>query len=173
MPRPLLEIWRDLNRDRDREPSSLLRQTIAKLEREMASPQYQARMKLNRAMEPKPLSLVAQATVRIGREMSSPEARRRQQLLKACGVAERVLGKPAPVQPTQPDETEKPKRKRASGAGRHPMLKQEHIDKGIDIARNNPTMSWKQLRWALREAGIDAGDTTLNTHIIRPARGLR
>jgi hypothetical protein len=124
VPRPLLEIWRDLNRDRDREPSSLLRQTIAKLEREMASPQYQARMKLNRAMEPKPLSLVAQATVRIGREMSSPEARRRQQLLKACGVAERVLGKPAPVQPTQPDETEKPKRKRASGAGRHPMLKQ-------------------------------------------------
>lgn len=187
----MLEIWRDLNRDRDREPSSLLQQAvgisrkppslteqaIANIKRELSSPAALERQMLARAIRQRPLSPVEQVIARIGPEMSSPEMReklrRRQELLKACGVVERVLGPPVPVQPTQPDETEKPKRKRASGAGRHPMLTQEQIDNGIIIVRNNPAMSWKQLRRTLRDAGIDAGDTTLNTHIIGPARASR
>jgi hypothetical protein len=171
MPRPLLEIWRDLNRDRDREPSSLLQQMTAKLAREMASPEYQARMQLRRALEPKPLSPVQRAI----REMGSPENqekwRKRQEYLKAFGVTKRVLGTPVPVQPDKPSQPMK--RKRAPGAGRHRVLTQARIDEGIDIVRNNPTMSWKQLRRVLRDVGIDAGDTTLNMYIIGPARRSR
>ena len=181
MPRPRLEIWRDLNRDRDRDPSSLLRLGIgrkpmsiveraaANLEREMASPQYQARMRQKRAIEPRPLSHAERAL----RDMSSPEWqekwRKRQEFLKACGVAERVLGTPRPVQPDKPVQPTK----RKQGGGRHPKLTQKNIDDGIDIVRDNPTMSWKELRWVLRGAKIKAGDTTLNTHIISPARRLR
>jgi hypothetical protein len=170
MPRPLLEIWRDLNRDRDRGPSSLLRQPTAKLAREMASPEYQARTQLRRALEPKPMSLVQRAIRELGSPENQEKWRKRQEFLKAVGVTQRLLGTPVPVQPDKP--TQPMKRKRAPGAGRHPALKQEQIDKGLGIVRNNPTMLWKQLRWALREAGINAGDTTLNTRIIRPARGL-
>jgi hypothetical protein len=171
VPRPLLEIWRDLNRGRDGEPPSLLQQTIVKLEREMASPEYQARMWLKRAVEPKPLSPVERHI----REMPWPEWqekwRQRQAFLKTCGVAERVLGTPRPL---QPDESVQPvKRKRGQGGGRHLKLTQKNIDDGRDIVRNNPAMSWKQLRRALRDAGINAGDTTLNTHIITPARASR
>ena len=150
---------------------SPVEQEIAILKREMASPEYQARMRLKRAIEPRPLSFAE----RFIRTMASPELqekrRQRQAFLKACGIAERVLGTPRPVQPDKP--VQPAKRKRAQGGGRHPKLTQKNIDDGIDIVRNNPTMSWKELRWALREAGINAGDTTLNTHIIGPARRLR
>ena len=171
MPRPLLEIWRDLNRDRDREPSSLLQQMTTKLAREMASPEYQARMRLKRATEPKPLSPIERAIRELGSPENQEKWRKRQEFLKACGVTERVLGTPVPVQPNKP--LQQKKRMRAPGAGRHPALKQEQIDKGLDIAGKNPTMPWKELRRELRDAGIDAGDTTLNTRIIMPARRSR
>jgi hypothetical protein len=78
------------------------------------------------------------------------------------------LGTPRPA---QPDESAQPtKRKRGPGAGRPPRLTKENIDDGMGIVRNNPTMLWKELRQALRDRGIDAGDTTLNTYIIGPAR---
>ena len=137
----------------------------------MASPEWQARMRLKRAIEPRPLS----PAERFAREMASPEWqekwRRRQAFLKACGVAERVLGTPRPIAPAE--HTQPAKRKRAQGGGRHPKLTQKNIEDGINIVRDNPTMSWKELRQALRKADINAGDTTLNTRIIGPARGLR
>jgi hypothetical protein len=86
VPRPLLEIWRDLNRDRDREQSSLLQQAvgisrkppslteqaIANIKRELSSPAALERQMLARAIRQRPLSPVEQVIARIGPEMSSP-----------------------------------------------------------------------------------------------------
>jgi hypothetical protein len=181
MPRPLLETWWDLNRDRDREPSSLLRagirnnprsmteQLIADFERAMASPEWQRRMALQRAMAPRPLSSVERAT----REMASPQWQQRwrqhQAFLKACGVVEQVLGTPPPVQPDAPIDPVQ--RQRKPGAGRHPKLTQEQIERGIAMVRDQPKMTltgaWKRLN----AAGITASRSTVYREVWKKVRG--
>jgi hypothetical protein len=143
MPRPLLEIWREQNRDRDREPSLLL--TV---------PSHEAlrRMQQNAPME------------RLRTFAQTAPAREMHQAMRQ--VAERLMGRMRPVSPGQPD---KPKPKRKPGAGRHRSLMQDQIDKGISILRDKPKMSVKAARRELRKAGIDASDTSLYDHVIRPA----
>ena len=151
------------------------------MKRAMSSPAARERQMLARAIRQRPLSPVEQAIARIGREMSSPEMReklrRRQELLEVCGVAERVLGKPRPIPPAQPEnpaEPDKLKRKRRPGGGRHRSLAQKNIDDGIDTLTDKPRMPRKQALRALRAAGIEASsDYALYTYIIRRAHGPR
>jgi hypothetical protein len=193
MPRPLLEIWRELNRDRDREPSSLLQQAlgisrkppslteqaIANIRRELSSPAARERQMLARAICQRP-SPVEQAIARIGREMSSPEMReklrRRQELLELCGVTERVLGKSRPLPPAQPDmPPDKParpdKRKRRPGGGRHRILAPAEIKRGGDILGAFPGISADAARKTLEEAGIKASTSTVYRYFFKPASG--
>jgi hypothetical protein len=158
MARPLLEIWRELNRNRESEPSSLMARVIA-------------------SARPKPLSVVEQAIADVGRQVSSPGFRERERLHRQFqeidGLAERLLGKPRPVSSVQPEPAGTRKRKRKPGAGRHRVLMQEQIDRGIKLLHDSgrlSEMSSKDARRMLRRQGIDAGDTTLNDHIVKPAR---
>jgi hypothetical protein len=161
MPRPLLEIWRELNRDRNREPSSLLEQAIA-LASKPPSPMQQMLARIDREM--------SSPMARVIREQSSPELRerlrRKQEMRELCGVAERVLGTPRPVSPER-----RVQRKRRPGGGRKPSLTQEQIDRGIGILLSQSKMPGKAARRALRNAGIDSSDATLNRRIIKPAYG--
>ena len=183
VPRPLLEIWRELNSARDREPSSLLQQAlgigrkplsfteqaIAKMmERE------QSRQMLARAIRQPPLSPMQQ----FEREMSSPEMqeklRRRQEFLKACGVTERVLGTPRPVppvQPAQPEHNDAGKKRKAGG--RPHRLTQDQIDTAISTVRNKRRQSVNEMRKALAKGGIKASRSTIYRHIYKKVHPSR
>ena len=89
MPRPLLEIWREQNRDRDREPSSLLK--IAEM-----VPSHEALRQMQQSANMERLRKFAETAP--VREMH--EAMRQ--------VADRLMGRMRPVSPAKPD---KPKAK--------------------------------------------------------------
>jgi hypothetical protein len=147
MPRPLLEIWREQNRDRDREPSLLL--TV---------PSHEAlrRMQQNAPME------------RLRTFAQTAPAREMHQAMRQ--VAERLMGRMRPVSPAEPD---KPKRKRKPGAGRHRSLAQDQIDEGIGVLRSQPRMKVEAARETLRKAGINTNDTSLYELVIKPAYAAR
>jgi len=148
----LLELWREQNRDRDGEPSSLLipRETHEALRR----------MQQNAPME----RLRTFAQTATAREMH--EAMRQ--------VAERLMGRMRPVSPTQtePDKPE-PKPKRKPGGGRKRSLTPEEIERGIRILHSHDRMTVEAARRTLRDAGIDAKDTALYDLVIRPAYASR
>ncbi|MBR1151713.1 hypothetical protein [Bradyrhizobium sp. JYMT SZCCT0428] len=172
MARPLLQIWRELNRDRyrGREPSSLVERATADMLRELSSPAALKRQMLARlgrstlsplqqamaaAAKPKPLSKTEQMFAQLVRRQEND-------------IAGRVLGTPRPISPAPPS-----KRKRKPGGGRHHVLTRQQIDDGIKVLHDSsrlPKMSNKDARKMLRSAGIDASDPTLDRHIIRPAR---
>ena len=145
--RPLLELWREQNLDRDREPSSLLK----------VAETVPSRVALRRMQQDANI-------VRLRKFAQTAPNRELHEAMRL--VAERLMGRMRPVSPAQPD---KPKRKRKPGAGRHRSLTQDQIHEGIGILRNKPKMSVKAARRELRKAGIDAGDTSLYVHIIRLA----
>ena len=138
----LSEIWREQNRERDREPSSLL------------VPHHVALRRMQQDAN----------IVRLRKFAQTAPAREMHEAMRL--VAERLMGRMCPVSPAEPD---KPKRKRKPGGGRHRSLTQDQIDKGIGILRDKPKMSVKAARRELRKAGIDASDTSLYVHVIRPA----
>ncbi|MBR0694282.1 hypothetical protein [Bradyrhizobium lablabi] len=109
MPRPLLEIWRKLNFGHDREPSSLLQQAIAEVERELSSPAALKKRTLLRAISRRPLSLAEQVVVDMDRKPLSPMQKaiaaiareeRASRLQQESDVARRVLGTPRPLRLT-------------------------------------------------------------------------
>jgi hypothetical protein len=113
MLRPLLEIWREQNRDRDCEPSSLLKQSAP-------GPNMEWLREFGETMR------------RIQQSPFGEEMRRIQQSLREFAethemrlvVAERPMGRMRPVAPV-PD---KPKRKRKPGGGNKPALKGKEIE---------------------------------------------
>jgi hypothetical protein len=138
----LLELWREQNRDRDGEPSSLLisRETHEALRR----------MQQNAPMVR--LRTLAQTTP--AREMH--EAMRQ--------VAERLMGRMRPVLPAQPDRP-RPK----SGAGRHRSFKPEEIERGVRILRSMGKMPVEAACKTLEEAGIKGKRSAVYSWIWKPA----
>jgi hypothetical protein len=156
MPRPLLEIWRKLNLGRDREPSSLLQQAIAEVERELSSPAALKKRMLVRAISRRALSLAEQVVVDM--------ARQERRLREENGVAERVLGTPRPIAPAQPHQ-----RKRKPS---HPTsLTPVQIEKAADILRDRPGMSLTDVWKTLDAEGIRASKSTIYRLVFKPARG--
>lgn len=119
MPRPLLEIWRELNRDRNRGPSSLLEQMIADTKRELSSSaalQRQMIARLGRST----LSPLEQAIAAAGKARPlSPTQRALADLARRheTDIAARVMGTPRPIAQAPAKQ-----RKRKPGAGRKPSL---------------------------------------------------
>jgi hypothetical protein len=138
----LLELWREQNRDRDGEPSSLLisRETHEALRR----------MQQNATME----RLRTFAQTAPVREMH--EAMRL--------VAERLMGRMRPVSPAQPD---KPKPK--SGVGAPRSFTPAEIERGIRILRNMGKMSVDAACKTLEEAGIKGKRSAVYSWIWKPA----
>jgi hypothetical protein len=166
MPRPLLEIWRELNRDRNGEPSSLLKPTLAEMAckpsslllseitRKPSSPMQQMIADIAR----KPLSLTEQMIADMARK------ERLSRLRQESGITERVLRKPRPASPAQPGE-----RKRKPGGDRPRCLTQEQIDRGIHILRSLPGMSLEAAWKTLEEAGIKCSKSSVYRHIFTSA----
>jgi hypothetical protein len=143
MPRPLLEIWREQTRDRDREPSSLL-----------VPHEALCRMQHSANME------------RLRKFAETAPAREMHEAMRL--VAERLMGRMRPVPLAQPA-----KRKRKPGGGRKPSLTMEQIERGIRILRSHDKMTVEAARRTLRDADIDAKDTSLYDLVIRPAYASR
>jgi hypothetical protein len=152
MPRPLLEIWRELNRDRDRDrgPSSLLQASIG---RKPSSFVEQAIADVKRDMNRKPPSFTEQA-IADGRQT----------------IADRVLGTPRPVSPVRPDRPAQPgKRKRRPGGGRHHSLTPDEFKKARGILSRYPGISVDAARKTLEEAGIKISTSTVYRLFFKPA----
>jgi hypothetical protein len=180
MPRPLLEIWRELNRDRNREPPSSIKQVIADIAREPSSP-WRAFAKLNRepsstlkgalaGLDSGPLSTVKRAVAGIditsalmlGREWLE----RVNQIQEESDVAERVS-----IPPTQPEKPARPsKRKSPRPAGRPHRLTPKQIEDGIHIVRGKPGISLDAAWETLKAAGIKGSKSTVYRFIFKPAR---
>jgi hypothetical protein len=152
MPRPLLEIWRELNRDRNGEPSSLMKQTLASIGR-------------------KPSSFAEQALVDVKRGLSSPELRERlRRMQEVRGVAKRVLGKPRPIAPAQPDKPAQPEKHDVGvKRGRKPSLTPKQIEDGIRILRGQPKMSLEAACATLEAAGIKDSRSAVYRLVFVPA----
>ena len=150
MPRPLLEIWREQNRDRDREPSSLL-----KIAETVPSHEALRGMQQNANME----RLRIFAATAPAREMH--EAMR---LVAERLIAERLMGRMRPVSPAQPD---KPKPKLGCGAPR--SFTPEEVERGIHILRNMGKMSVDAARETLKEAGIEGKRSAVYSLIWKAA----
>jgi hypothetical protein len=155
MPRPLLEIWRKQNRDRDCEPSSLLKNFA-----EAARTSEIGRAMQNFA-EGARASPMREAMRGLQQSPLRAEMLRLQEMLL---VAQRLMGRMRPVSSTQPD---KPKRK--PGSGRKPSLAMEQIEEGIRILRSQSRMTVEAARETLRDKGIKGSDSALYRLIIRPA----
>ena len=143
MPRPLLEIWRELNHDRDGEPSSLMVPHAA----------------LHRMQQDANI-------FRLRKSARTPPAREMREAMRQ--VAERLMGRMRPVSPVQPD---KPKLK--SGVGRPRSFKPAEIERGIRILRNMGKMSVDAARETLREAGIKGERSAVYSLIWKPAYASR
>ena len=133
------------------------------MERELSSPAGRRRQMIAR-LAPKPLTSMQQAMAAIERQYKqmSPTLHAIAELArKESAVAERILGTPRPVQP---------QRKRKPGAGRPPVLTQAQIADGIALLPNSGYLPPKDANRILRDAGINASDSTLLQIIIKPAR---
>lgn len=163
MPRPLLEIWRGLNRNSS-EPSSLLARAVADLKRELSTPAVRRKRLIadlgrstmspseravTAAAKPRRLSLTQQAIADIVRQDD---------------LVARALGTPRPI---EKDHAKQHKRKH--GGGRKPSLTPAQIADGIRILRSQQRMTVDAARWTLRAAGLHAKDSALYTLVIKPA----
>ena len=186
MLRPLLEIWRELNRDHDRlsllklmerEPPSL-KHTLANLNREPSPTLKQALANLNRELSPTLKQTLADienyAAPRVGREWREKLSR----LQEEYGVAERVLGKPRPIPPPQPDKPAQPGKHdigitRKPGVGRPRSLTPARIEKGIGILRKQPKMTLDAACATLEAEGIKASRSAVYRLVFKPAYASR
>jgi hypothetical protein len=141
-PRPLLEIWQELNRGRSGEPSELLKQIRSTFEGLEKSASVRSTFE--------ELEKFRQAIARL-RELRDP-----------LRLAERLIGRSRPLSPTQSTA----KRKRG---GRPPSIPPEQIEKGIRILRSDGKMTVDAARATLRQAGIKGKDTALYKWVIKPA----
>jgi hypothetical protein len=168
-----LEIWRELNRGRDGEPSSLLLKKLA--EKTPASKIAEAIRAATTPATPASAidEMIRAEARRIQQEtLQNPTRAAMRRMLQEMEVAERLMGRKRPVSPAQPDEP-KPKPKRKPGGGRKPSLTPEQIKEGTGILRDQTKMTVEAARQTLRDAGIDAKDTPLYELVIKPAYGSR
>jgi hypothetical protein len=138
VPRPLLEIWSEQNRERDRDPSWLLKVAETVPSREAL-----------RRMQQSPT---------IGRLRTFAQTAPVREMHEAMRlVAERPIGRKRPFSPTQPDKPKpkpKPKHELKHGVGRNRSFTDEQIEQGIGILRGKPKMPLDAACKTLEEAGI-------------------
>jgi hypothetical protein len=142
--RPLLETWRELNRDRDGEPSDLLKQRRA----------------------------LGEDLRKFAQKPHIRELRETLRRMQESGVAEKMMGRMRPVSPSRPGDSVG-LRKRKSNAGRKPSLTLEERAEGIRILRSQPRLSVNAACWELQKAGIKAHPSSLYRLIIKPAYASR
>jgi hypothetical protein len=104
VPRPLLELWHELNRNRDREPSSFLLKELA----ELTPPGGMAKA-IRAAITPRPLGAIDEMIRAEGRrieqeKLQNPIRAMMRQFEREMEVAERLMGRKRPVSPALPEK---------------------------------------------------------------------
>lgn len=133
--------------------------------------------------KPKRENIIPEQAAAIGELLGRPVDRHLLLVMKQAVAAPELLAamherlKPATERkaetaPPRPQEPTPQRRKRKPGAGRKRSLTPKQIKDGIGILRNEPKMSIKNARRALRKAGIDSSDAALYRLVIAPAYGV-
>jgi len=159
-PRPLLEAWRELNRDRAGEPSDLLKQRRALGE------------DLRKFAQKPHIHELGEGLRRFAQMPHIRDLGETLRRMHESGVAEKMMGRMRPVSPSRPGDSVG-LRKRKSSAGRKPSLTLQEVADGIRILRSQPRLSVNAACWELEKAGIKAHPSSLYRLIIKPAYASR